>query len=146
MSAHSQGSPGDRLCFGSTKGGSQSRVCYLILERLQGELEVWGRVGGSGVPGRGDSSCRGINVAGLSWDPMGSGRTRAGLRLSVGFCWACFSSFFFFFLLLGLHVWHMQVPRLGVESEQQLTAYATATVTQDPSHVCDLSLQQHQVL
>ena len=28
---------------------------------------------------------------------------------------------FFFFCFLGLHPWHMQVPRLGVESEPQLT-------------------------
>ena len=30
------------------------------------------------------------------------------------------------------------VPRLGVESELQLLAYATATATWDPRHVCDL--------
>ena len=33
---------------------------------------------------------------------------------------------------------HMEVPRLGVESELQLPAYAIATATQDPSHVCNL--------
>ena len=39
----------------------------------------------------------------------------------------------------------MEIPRLGVESELQLLAYATATAMQDPSHVCDLhhSSQQH---
>ena len=31
----------------------------------------------------------------------------------------CFS---FFFLFLGLNSWHMEVPRLGVESELQLPA------------------------
>ena len=42
----------------------------------------------------------------------------------------------------------MEVPRLGVESEQQLLAYATATETWDPSHVCDLhhSSGQRQIL
>ena len=35
----------------------------------------------------------------------------------------------------------MEVPRLGVNTELQLLAYATATVVQDPSHVCDLSPQ-----
>ena len=30
----------------------------------------------------------------------------------------------------------MEVPGLGVESELQLPAYATATATPDPSHVC----------
>ena len=33
---------------------------------------------------------------------------------------------------------HMEVPRLGVESELEPLAYATATATQDPSHICDL--------
>ena len=36
----------------------------------------------------------------------------------------------------------MEVPRLGVKSEVQLPAYTTATVTWDPSLVCDL----HDVL
>ena len=42
----------------------------------------------------------------------------------------------------------MEVPRLGVESELQLLAYATATATWDPSHVCDLhhSSRQCQIL
>ena len=56
-----------------------------------------------------------------------------------------FILFFFFFALLGPHPWHMEVPRLGVESELQLLAYATATAT--PSCVCDLqhSSRQHQI-
>ena len=40
---------------------------------------------------------------------------------------------FFFFGFLGLHPWHMEVPRLGVESELHLPAYATATATPDLS-------------
>ena len=41
----------------------------------------------------------------------------------------------------------MEVPRVGVESELQLLAYATATATPDPSHVCNLrSSQQHRIL
>ena len=42
----------------------------------------------------------------------------------------------------------MEVPRLGVQLELQLLAYATATSTQDPSCVCDLhhSSQQCQIL
>ena len=42
----------------------------------------------------------------------------------------------------------MEVPRLGVQSELQLPAYATATATPDPSWVCDLhhSSGQHQIL
>ena len=33
------------------------------------------------------------------------------------------------YCFLGLHPWHMEVPRLGVELELQLLAYATATAT-----------------
>ena len=36
---------------------------------------------------------------------------------------------FFYFCFLGPHPWHMDVPRLGVESELQLLAYTTATAT-----------------
>ena len=42
----------------------------------------------------------------------------------------------------------MEFPKLGVESELQLPAYATATAMQDPSYIGDLhhSPQQHQIL
>ena len=53
---------------------------------------------------------------------------------------AFFFFFFFFFCLLsilGLHPQHMEVPRLGVQSELQLPAYAS-TATWDPSCICDL--------
>ena len=56
------------------------------------------------------------------------------------------SSFFFFFL--GPHVQYMEVPSLGVESELQLPAYATAPAIPAPSHVCDIhySSQKCQIL
>ena len=59
------------------------------------------------------------------------------------------SILFLFFFLLGTHLWHMEVPRLGVKSELQLLAYITATATTlDPSCVCHLyhSSQQHWIL
>jgi len=37
-----------------------------------------------------------------------------------------------FIFFLGLHLWHMEVPRLGVKLELQLPAYTTATATLDP--------------
>ena len=46
--------------------------------------------------------------------------------------------FIFIFCFLGLHPWHMEVPKLGVEWELQLLAYTTVTATQDSSHVCNL--------
>ena len=61
--------------------------------------------------------------------------------------------FLFLFLLIafwGQLLWHMEVPRLGVESELLLPAYTTATATPDPSHICDpylhYSSQQCQIL
>ena len=55
---------------------------------------------------------------------------------------------FFFFVFEWPLPWHMEVPRLGVESELQLPAYATATATPDPSHICDLhhSSRPRQIL
>ena len=57
-------------------------------------------------------------------------------------------AFFFFFVFLGLHEWHMEVPRLGVKRELQLPAYTTATATQDPSLISNLdhSSRQQQIL
>ena len=52
-----------------------------------------------------------------------------------------FFLFFVFVLFFGLYravPQHMEVPRLGVESELQLLAYTTATATRDLSYICDL--------
>ena len=51
---------------------------------------------------------------------------------------------FIYFVFLGLHLRHMEVPRLGVESELQLPAYTTSTTTSDPSHVRDLQHSSQQ--
>ena len=62
----------------------------------------------------------------------------------------CLSVFLFvcLFVFLGLHLWHMEVTRLGVESELQLLACATGTAMPDLSGVCNLhcSSQQHRIL
>ena len=57
-------------------------------------------------------------------------------------------TFFFLFFFLWPHLWHTEVPRVGVELELQLPAYATATAMTDPSHICNLhhSSQQLQIL
>ena len=55
----------------------------------------------------------------------GSGLRGCGLCQEVGelmdFLFVCL-----FVCLLGLHIWHMVVPRLGVELELQLLAYTIA--------------------
>ena len=46
--------------------------------------------------------------------------------------------FLSFFSFLGLHPWHMEIPRLGVQLELQLPTYTRATATWDLSRVFDL--------
>ena len=48
--------------------------------------------------------------------------------------WTIYSHelFYSFFAFLGLHLKHMEVPRLEVESKLQLLAYTTATAMPDP--------------
>ena len=46
--------------------------------------------------------------------------------------------YLFIFVFLELHPWHMEVPRLGAESELQLPAYVTAAAMQDSSCICNL--------
>ena len=55
--------------------------------------------------------------------------------------------FLFVFCFLGLHLWHLEVPRLEVELELQLPAYATAIAKQDLSRVSNLhhSSRPHQI-
>ena len=69
---------------------------------------------------------------------------------SLGVClFVClFFVFVFVFCFLGLHPWHMKVPRLGVELELQLLAYTTATAKPDLSLVYNLhhSSRQCQIL
>ena len=43
-----------------------------------------------------------------------------------------------FSFLLGPYLRHMEVPRLGLKSELQLSAYTTAMATPDPSCICNL--------
>ena len=52
--------------------------------------------------------------------------------------------FFFFFCFLQQYMQHMEVPRLGVESELQLLTHTTATAIQHLIPICDPhhSLQQ----
>ena len=57
-------------------------------------------------------------------------------------------SFLFFFFFLGLHLWHIEIPMVGIESELQLPAYTTATAMPDPSQIFNLhhSFQQYWLI
>ena len=50
----------------------------------------------------------------------------------------------FYFCFLGPHLRHMEIPKLGVESELQLQAYTAATATWDPGGICDLHHSSRQ--
>ena len=60
------------------------------------------------------------------------------MSIYVCVCIFFFIFYFLFFVFLGLHLQHMEVPRLGVESQLQLVVYTTATAMGDLSCVCDL--------
>ena len=71
-----------------------------------------------------------------------------GLFGSTGIFLFYFLKFFFIFCFLGPHSQHMEVPRLGVESELQLQSYTIAIAMPDLSRVFDLhhSSQQCSIL
>ena len=73
------------------------------------------------------------------WNPYGHGQ-----KIQIPFLFFCFVYFVFCFLWPDL--WHMEVPRLGIELELKLPAYTT--VTADPSCVWNLhhSSWQHWIL
>ena len=61
------------------------------------------------------------------------------VSLSVYSMQSFFCFCLFVFCLLGSHQGHMEVPRLDIELELQLPAYATTIATWDPSHhICSL--------
>ena len=65
-------------------------------------------------------------------------------HLNVIFLVGFFFFFFVFLAFLGPYLWHMKVPRLGVQSELQPPAYTRATATSDLSLVCDLHHSSRQ--
>ena len=55
--------------------------------------------------------------------------------------------YYFFFFFLGPHLQHMEIPKLGVESELQVLAYTTVTAMWDLRSICSLyhSSQQYWI-
>ena len=66
-----------------------------------------------------------------------------GNQMACTWIWAP-SFLFSIFCFLEPHVWHMEVPRLGVKSELQLPSYTTAIAMQDPSWVSQLHHRSQQ--
>ena len=75
---------------------------------------------------------------------------KESLSSVVKLCWHCFSwsvfivTHFIYLVFLGWHPRHIEIPRLGVEWELKLLAYATATAMPDPRQVCDLHYSSWQ--
>ena len=55
-------------------------------------------------------------------------------------CLTCFflKLLLLLFAFLGMHLWHMEFPRLEVQSELQPLAYTTVTAMPDLSCICNL--------
>ena len=70
------------------------------------------------------------------------------LKLTFKFYLFVYLCMYLFIYFLGPHLWHMDVPRLGVELELQLLAYPTATEIPDKRCACELhqSPQQRWIL
>ena len=100
----------------------------------------WPRVLGAGVGGGG---CYAKGLSG----PSGQQSIVQHARLRQA-TWDSVTDFFSFFFFLGPHPRHTEVSRLGVKSELQLPAHATATATLDLSRICNLhhNLWQCQIL
>ena len=114
-----------RACEG--KGSSLCFDTTLLWLAIRNSNQVRGHCSGGAVGGE-------TNVM-----PVSGTQGRVPLTfLQVHLIWGL--SFFF----LGPHPWHMDVPRLGVQSELQLLAYATVTATRDPSRICDLHCSSWQ--
>ena len=71
----------------------------------------------------------------LNWDILWGDRDEKRGPLFFSFF---LSFYFYFFAFLGVHLQHIEVPRLGAESELQLLAYTIAIPTEDPSCICVL--------
>ena len=93
-------------------------------------LRVWPKKGGWGEIGFCCFCCNGVFSAYLNmFFQVGFlFYLQSKLLLLLLFIYL-FIYLFWSFCLLGPHQWHMEVPRLGVELELQLPAYATATAT-----------------
>ena len=92
--------------------------CYLSLLRkllyiLAPPLPPWSSF--SGVPK--------MLSPGLKWPSLP--QIKFNFQLSVMILFVCL--FLFLFCFIRPHLQHMEVPRLGVESQLQLSAYTTAT-------------------
>ena len=101
-------------------------------------LQVPGGLGGAWHP----ATLQGWTTSFFFWLFLNSAKFVFLFVCFLFVCLFCFVLGFFLLFFLVPHSQHMEVPRLGVQSELQLPAYATAT--QDPSHICNLHHSSRQ--
>ena len=87
----------------------------------------------------------------LNFNPLCWAKDPACVPALPRHCWshcATVETQIFFLDFWGPNLHHMEVPRLGVESELQQSIHATAVPKPDTRHICDLhhSSQQCQIL
>ena len=83
----------------------------------------------------------------LNLDPLGWGGVAYKCifrNASKGLYYFYFIFYSYFFCFLGLLLQHVEVSRLGVQSELQLSAYTTAIAVWDLSRVCNLHYSSRQ--
>ena len=107
------------------------------------------RTGVSKEPAQ-SSKCQGSDGP-MGWTALqgpASGSKALGLCFHSFVLMDYYYLFIYLFIFFRPHRRHMEVPRLGAESELQLPAYTTATATPGPSRICDLhhSSWQCQIL
>ena len=85
-----------------------------------------------------------------NWYLFKKSRMNSQSNVTFWFCFFvfCFLVFFGSFVILGLYLRHMEIPKLGIELELQLPAYTTGTAARDLSQFCNLhhSSQQCRIL
>ena len=60
--------------------------------------------------------------------------------------WVLYFYYVFIFVFLGLHPQHIEIPRIGVQSELLLAGYTRAAEMPEPSCVCNLCQSSWQLL
>ena len=109
-----------------------------LSQSAQDSLEGPNKGGGAGGT-KSEEACMTVEAeVGVMWGIASKSWRRQGNRFFPRSSGRNHPLIFLVVCFLGLHLRHMEFPRLGVEEELQLPAYATATATSDRSCICDL--------